>query len=129
MTRFLLTAIFLLTFSLASSPVLANDDQEEKQEQNDHSSDDAGHSEEADDHGEEAGEHGEEEKYDPVGTVVEHIADANEFHIWKGVHMPLPCILYAPGEGWTFFWTSKLEHGHTCGRSLCLESWPYQSRG
>lgn len=83
MARLFLTAIFLLTFSLASSPVLASEDKEEKPKE-----------------------------YDPVGTVVEHIADANEFHIWKGVHMPLPCILYAPGEGWTFFMTNKLEHGH-----------------
>lgn len=114
MTRFFLTAIFLLTFSLVSAPVFAFDGMEEKQEQNDHSSEDDGHSEEADDHSGETGGHGDEEKeYDPVGTVVEHIADANEFHIWKGVHMPLPCILYAPGEGWTFFWTSALEHGHT----------------
>lgn len=40
-----------------------------------------------------------------------HIADANEFHIWKDVHMPLPCILYAPGQGWSFFMSSKFHHG------------------
>lgn len=106
MARLFLTAIFLLTFSLVSAPVQASDSKDEKQEQSDHSSDDAGHGEEDAEHGEEPG------KYDPVGTVIEHIADANEFHIWKGVHMPLPCILYAPGHGWTFFLTSKLEHGH-----------------
>jgi len=60
----------------------------------------------------EAGGHGEEGEYKPVETVMEHISDANEFHIWKGVHMPLPCILYAPGQGWTFFMTNKLKHGH-----------------
>jgi len=50
--------------------------------------------------------------YDPVGTVMEHISDANEFHIWKGVHMPLPCILYAPESGWSFFMSSAFDHGH-----------------
>jgi len=69
----------------------------------------------ADDHGlaEEAG-HGEEEGYDPVETVMHHISDANTFHIWKGVYLPLPCILYAPGDEtpWTFFMSSELEHGH-----------------
>ena len=54
----------------------------------------------------------EEEGYDPVGVVMHHIADANEFHVWKGVHLPLPCILYAPGHGWTTMLSSKLDHGH-----------------
>jgi len=59
-------------------------------------------------------EHGEEEGgYDPVATVMHHIADANEFHIWKDVHMPLPCFLYAPGHGWTITMSSAFDHGHT----------------
>jgi F-type H+-transporting ATPase subunit a len=51
--------------------------------------------------------------YDPVSTVMHHIADANEFHVWKGVHIPLPVILYAPGHGWTTGLSSMFEHGHT----------------
>ena len=54
-------------------------------------------------------------KYDPVGTVMNHISDANEFHVWKGVHIPLPCFLYAPGESskkWTILSSGKFEHGH-----------------
>lgn len=54
-------------------------------------------------------------KYDPVGTVMNHISDANEFHVWKGVHIPLPCFLYAPGEPtkkWTILSSGKFEHGH-----------------
>ncbi len=50
-------------------------------------------------------------EYKPFEVVVEHIADANEIHIWEGVHMPLPCILYAPDEGWTFTMSSTFEHG------------------
>jgi len=46
-------------------------------------------------------------KYDPVGTVMNHISDANEFHVWKGVHIPLPCFLYAPENGWSFFSSAK----------------------
>ncbi len=56
--------------------------------------------------------HSDEGEYDAVGTVMGHIADANEFHIWKGVHIPLPCILYAPEQGWSFFLSSKFHHGH-----------------
>ncbi len=58
-------------------------------------------------------EHGEHEAYDPVATVMHHIADANEFHIWKGVHIPLPVFLYAPGFGWTTGLSSMFHHGHT----------------
>lgn len=50
--------------------------------------------------------------YDPVGTVMHHIADANEYHVWKGVHLPLPCFLYAPDHGWTIGMASMFEHGH-----------------
>ena len=57
-------------------------------------------------------EHGESQGYDPVETVMSHIADANNFHIWKGVHLPLPCILYAPGQGWSVFLSSRFDHGH-----------------
>ncbi len=58
-------------------------------------------------------EHGESEAYDPVATVMHHIADANEFHLWKGVHIPLPVILYAPDHGWTTGFSSMFHHGHT----------------
>ncbi len=64
------------------------------------------------DHGE-SGHHEEEEGYKPVETVMEHIADANEFHVWHGVHIPLPCFLYAPGHGWTIIPSSgAFDHGH-----------------
>jgi F-type H+-transporting ATPase subunit a len=60
-----------------------------------------------------AQEHGHEsEAYDAVGTVMNHIADANEFHVWKGVHIPLPCFLYAPENGWTIMSSGKFDHGH-----------------
>ncbi len=86
-----------------------------------HSGDSHESTEHADDQGklvgeehDEHNEHGEEDGgYDPVATVMHHIADANEFHIWKGVHMPLPCFLYAPGHGWTITMSSAFDHGHT----------------
>lgn len=52
------------------------------------------------------------DEYDPVGAVMNHIADANEFHVWKGIHIPLPCFLYAPGQGWTIMSSGKFDHGH-----------------
>lgn len=52
----------------------------------------------------------EEPKYDPVGTVMHHIADANEFHIGPWT-IPLPCILYNSDSGLKMFSSSKFHHG------------------
>ena len=58
--------------------------------------------------------HGEDasNKYDPGSTILNHISDANEFHLWKGIHIPLPCFLYSAETGWSFFSSSRFEHGH-----------------
>ena len=72
------------------------------------------------DHGTEAaaegihscGEADEDGEYDAVATVMHHIADANEFHVWKDVHIPLPIFLYAPDHGWTIGTSSMFHHGH-----------------
>lgn len=71
---------------------------------------DEGHGPEAG-HGD-CGEQHEDGEYDPVSTVMNHIADANNFHIWKDVHLPLPLFLYAPDHGWTTGTSSMFEHGH-----------------
>ena len=41
-----------------------------------------------------------------------HIADANEFHVWKDVHIPLPLFLYSPKHGWKTGLSSIFKHGH-----------------
>ena len=105
--------VFALVFSFG---MLAAQDHGQEQ------SGDSTH-EEQDSHGSEAGHdeglahsycggHAEDGEYDPVTTVMEHIADANEFHVWKGVHIPLPIILYAPAQGWTTGLSSMFGHGH-----------------
>jgi F-type H+-transporting ATPase subunit a len=76
--------IFGIVLSLFSTPLLASDEGSEETK----------------------------ESYDPVGTVLDHISDKNEFHVWEHVHIPLPCMLYAPGQGWSFFMSSKFDHGH-----------------
>ncbi len=49
--------------------------------------------------------------FDPGATAFHHIADANVYSIgpWN---IPLPCILYAPGEGLSMFMSSKFGIGH-----------------
>ena len=106
--------VFALVFSFGM--LVAQDHGQEQSGESTH--------EELDSHGAQAGHdsdlghsycggHEEDGEYNPVKTVMEHIADANEFHVWKGVHIPLPIFLYAPGHGWTTGLSSMFEHGHT----------------
>ncbi|MBK7872431.1 MAG: F0F1 ATP synthase subunit A [Saprospiraceae bacterium] len=48
-----------------------------------------------------------EEKFDPAATAFHHTGDANVFQIFGTLFMPLPCILYAPDQGLSFFMSSK----------------------
>jgi F-type H+-transporting ATPase subunit a len=47
-------------------------------------------------------------------TAIHHIADANAIHIFGDLYLHLPCILYAPGHGWTLTTTSAF-HAHHHG--------------
>ena len=61
--------------------------------------------------------------YDPVGTAMGHIADANEFHIFgHKVILPLPVILYTRETGkWTTGTTSMFHHGHNAVDGYILD--------
>lgn len=63
---------------------------------------------------------GAERKFDPGKEMLDHIADAHEFHFFtiehEGGHdfhatLPLPVILYSPQRGLDFFMSSKFHHG------------------
>ena len=66
-------------------------------------------------------EHGEthdEKEFEPSEFILDHIADAHEFHILTlpdGHHVSvyLPVILYSKHTGLHVFMSSKLAHGHT----------------
>lgn len=47
-------------------------------------------------------------------TAIHHIADANAIHIFGDIYLHLPCILYAPGHGWTLTTTAAF-HAHHHG--------------
>ncbi|MEM9837015.1 MAG: F0F1 ATP synthase subunit A [Bacteroidota bacterium] len=53
------------------------------------------------------------DEYDPAGVILHHIADANEFHLFGEVAIPLPVITYAPGKGVFTALSSQFHHGHT----------------
>jgi F-type H+-transporting ATPase subunit a len=54
-------------------------------------------------------------KLNPGNLLLEHILDSHEFHfITVGkteVSIPLPIILYSSGKGFSFFMSSRFEHG------------------
>ncbi|MEM1218770.1 MAG: F0F1 ATP synthase subunit A [Bacteroidota bacterium] len=77
-------------------------------EENDHG-DHAGH---GDHHGCACHEEHGTEDFEPAAAAFHHIADANAFHIWGDIYLPLPCILYAPDHGLTTMLSSKFEMEH-----------------
>ncbi len=50
-------------------------------------------------------------KYDPSPAVMHHIGDAHEFEIYPGMHLPLVCAPYVPGQGLKVFLSSAFHHG------------------
>ena len=60
--------------------------------------------------------HKTEKKFDPGKTIIEHIGDAYDWHIFTigetHVSIPLPVILYSEKSGFHMFMSSKFEHGH-----------------
>jgi F-type H+-transporting ATPase subunit a len=55
-----------------------------------------------------------EGEFNAGDVAVHHIADANAIHIFGNLYLHLPCILYAPGHGWTLTTTSAF-HAHHHG--------------
>ena len=71
-------------------------------------------------HGEEATAHGEGQKksgkFDPGKMIMDHIADAHDWHLWgeghNSVSISLPVIVYTKSKGISLFSSSRFEHGH-----------------
>jgi F-type H+-transporting ATPase subunit a len=67
----------------------------------------------------EAAEHNSADKpFDASTFIMEHIADAHEWHLWtkkNGEHVAiyLPVILYSGEKGLDVFSSKNLAHGHT----------------
>jgi F-type H+-transporting ATPase subunit a len=63
-------------------------------------------------HGAACEEHHDNEKLNLTNVIMEHIGNSNEFHLFGHYSIPLPCILYSSGDGFTTCWSSIFEHGH-----------------
>ncbi len=63
----------------------------------------------------------EEKEFKMNDMIFNHINNSNDFHIFGHYVVPLPCILYSREDGWTFFMSSKLEHGHKAFNRYVLD--------
>ncbi len=63
-------------------------------------------------HGTAGGHADENSKPDLAGMIMNHVADAHEFHIGN-ITVPLPCIPYHKDRGFEVFLSSQLHHGHS----------------
>lgn len=65
-------------------------------------------------------------KFDPGKMIMEHIADAHDWHLWgeghEAVSIPLPVIIYTQSKGLTFFSSSKFKHGHAAYLGFKLDA-------
>jgi len=73
---------------------------------------------ETDDHAEDGEHHEEDIPY--VDRIIEHISDANEFHLWGDLSIPLPCFLFSFEDGLTFTWSNAFKHGHESVKGYVL---------
>lgn len=48
---------------------------------------------------------------DPIEAMMHHLGDANEFHLFGDVSIPLPCIAWSE-DGIMFTMSSSFDHGH-----------------
>ncbi len=67
-------------------------------------------------HGQAHDMHDEKEGFDPGKMIMEHIADAHDWHLWgegdHSVSIPLPVILYTEENGVSIFSSFNFHHGH-----------------
>lgn len=61
-------------------------------------------------------EHGGEETFDVAEVAFHHIGDANAFHIWGDLYLPLPVILYdRQNKQWDFMLASRFDYANNHG--------------
>lgn len=67
----------------------------------------------------------EEKKFNAGEMIIDHIADAHDWHICDIDNHPvtinLPVILYSPGKGFDVFSSARFEHGHAAYNGYSLD--------
>jgi F-type H+-transporting ATPase subunit a len=60
--------------------------------------------------------------FEPGKVIMEHIMDNHDFHFFDyNGHAPLPVIVYQKEKGFSFFMSSRFEHGHAAYDGYKLE--------
>lgn len=72
-------------------------------------------------HGSEVEAKAEEAEFKINDLIFNHINNSNELHVFGDLSIPLPCILYSREDGFTFFMSNKLEHGHKAYNRYVLD--------
>jgi F-type H+-transporting ATPase subunit a len=129
--RILLLSIAFL-FSCSVVAIAQDHNDHEGHEHHDHSQQEATHDDHAghdhadheghdhDDHSACACGH-EEDEFLVAPTAFHHIGDANSFHVWGDIYIPLPCILYSADNGWNTFMSSKFHPHHHGNGELAID--------
>ena len=63
----------------------------------------------------------EEIKYNPSPAVMHHIGDMHDFEMLPGMHLPLVCAPYVPGQGLKVFLSSAFHHGQKIVNGFALD--------
>ena len=67
-------------------------------------------------------EHGEKQaEFNPGEMIIDHISDSHDWHLFGHVTVPLPVIIYQPGNGLHVFSSSRFEHGTASYEGFKLE--------
>lgn len=64
-------------------------------------------------------EHG-TEKFDAGKMIMEHVADAHDWHLWGHTSIPLPIIIYSSEKGLDIFLSSNFHHGDSTYKGYTL---------
>jgi F-type H+-transporting ATPase subunit a len=66
-----------------------------------------------------SGPEGDVHEEDPIEAMMHHLGDANEFHLFGNLAVPLPCIAWSE-DGMMFTMSSAFEHGHKAVKGYVL---------
>jgi len=87
------------------------------------------------DHSEEKHENtsSQEEEFVAGPFILDHIADAHEWHLWTDKHghhvsVPLPVIVYSKNSGLNVFMSNKLFHGHIHNNFMIPHEGEYEGK-
>jgi F-type H+-transporting ATPase subunit a len=107
----LFSTVFLVSFSLLNNVVNAQNEQNHASESVETTIENSDSSTKTETIAVDKHSNSGEEKFNTQELIMEHIADAHDWHLWGHTSVHLPIILYT-SKGFEFFSSGKFEHGH-----------------